>query len=57
MNLVNYRTYQLIKENEVVMETQAATFDRAIDYFYDIHPQAYSNSDYTFKVVKMPHER
>ena len=56
MTLVNYRTYQLIKENEVVMETQAATFDRAIDYFYDIYPQAYSNSDYTFKVVKMPHE-
>ena len=52
MSLVNYKTYQLLKENEVIMETQAASFDRAIDYFCDIHPQAYSSGEYSFKTAK-----
>lgn len=56
MELVNYRTYQLVKEGEVIMETQAATFDRAIDYFFDRYPEAYSDGSYSFKYLKMSHE-
>ena len=56
MSQVNHRTYQLLKEDEVIMETQAATLDRAIDYFIDEHPEAYSNNSYQFKYVKMSHE-
>lgn len=57
MSLVNHRTYQLLKENEVIEETEAATFDRAIDYFFDKYPEAYSDDSYQFKYVRMPHER
>jgi len=42
----------MIKDEEVVMETQSATFDRAVDYFYDVHPQAYSDPSYKFKLVR-----
>jgi hypothetical protein len=54
---VNYNTYQLFKEDSLIAETEAATFDRAIDYFLDTHPNAYSDSTYSFRKVKMPHER
>lgn len=57
MNPVNHRTYQLLKENELVDETEAATFDRAIDYFMDKYPDAYSDNSYHFKYVRRPHER
>jgi len=57
MSPVNHRTYQLLKENEVIMETESATFDRAVDYFCDIYPQAYSDPSYSFKMTKMAHER
>jgi hypothetical protein len=56
MTQVNYRTYQLLKEGKVILETEAATFDRAIDYFLETHPDAYVSSDYSFKYVKMSHE-
>lgn len=56
MGQVNYRTYQLVKENEIIMETQAATLDRAVDYFFDEYPEAYSDSSYQFKYVKKSHE-
>jgi hypothetical protein len=56
MNQVNYRTYQLLKEGKVILETEAATFDRAIDYFLVSYPDAYVSSDYTFKYVRMSHE-
>jgi len=52
MTQVNYRTYQLLKENVVVLETEAATFERAVDYFCDIHPNAYTDTTYKFKVVQ-----
>ena len=54
---VNYNTYQLFKEDSLIAETEAATFDRAIDYFLDTHPNAYSDSTYSFRKVKMSHER
>lgn len=57
MSQVNYRTYQLLKEDEIIMETQAATFDRAVDYFCDIYPEAYMCKDYSFRMSKMKHER
>ena len=57
MNLVNHRTYQLVNGDEIIMENQAATLDRAIDYFFDQYPEAYSDSEYQFKYAKMPHER
>jgi len=53
---VNYRTYQLLKENKVIMETQCATFDRAIDEFIYYYPEAYSDKCYSFKRVKFSHE-
>jgi hypothetical protein len=56
MDQLNYRTYQLLKEDKVIEETQAATFDRAIDYFIDRHPEAYSDTSYQFKYVRMSHE-
>jgi hypothetical protein len=52
MTKVNYRTYQLIKEDKVLIETESATFDRAVDYFFDVYPQAYSDPSYTFKIAK-----
>jgi hypothetical protein len=57
MNQVNYNTYQLFKEDTLLEQTEAATFDRAVDYFLDIHPQAYSDTSYSFKRVPMSHER
>jgi len=57
MSPVNYRTYQLLKENKIIMETESATFDRAVDYFCDIYPQAYSDPSYSFRMTKMSHER
>jgi len=53
MNRVNYRTYQLLKEDKLILETEAATFDRAVDYFCDIHPNAYMDNSYTFKVAPL----
>jgi|DEB0MinimDraft_4_1074332.scaffolds.fasta_scaffold288765_2 hypothetical protein len=50
------RTYQLVKEGKVIMETQSASFDKAIDYFFEFYPDAYVDSNYTFKTVKLPHE-
>ena len=57
MTQVNYNTYQLFKENTLVEETQAATFDSAIDYFFEMYPKAYGDSKYSFKRVPLPHER
>jgi hypothetical protein len=54
---VNYNTYQLFKGDELVEQTEAATFDNAIDYFFDLYPQAYGDNQYTFKRAKMAHER
>ena len=34
------RTYQLVKEGKVIMETQSLSFDNAIDYFFEFYPQA-----------------
>ena len=57
MTQVNYNTYQLFKNKELVEETEAATFERAVDYFLDLHPNAYSDTNYSFRRVKMSHER
>lgn len=54
--MVNYKTYQLLKENEVILETEAATFDRAVDYFLDVYPDAYSSNNYAFKSSKKSYE-
>ena len=54
---VNNNKYQLLKEGEIVVETEAATFDNAIDYFFDVHPNAYGDERYTFKRVKRAYER
>ena len=44
-------------KKELIEETEAATFERAVDYFLDLHPNAYSDTDYSFKRVMMSHER
>jgi hypothetical protein len=54
---VNYSTYQLYKEEKLLAETEAATFDKAIDYFFELHPKAYGDDSYSFKRVPMAHER
>lgn len=56
MTQVNNRTYQLLKENKVVLETDAATFDRAFDYFCEIHPSAYTDKTYSFRTAKKSYE-
>jgi hypothetical protein len=56
MSPVNNRTYQLLKENKVIMETQCSSFDRAIDEFFESHPEAYGDKSYTFKRVKFSYE-
>lgn len=38
-------TYLLKKDNEVLMEVSASSVERAMDYFYETMPEAYS-SDY-----------
>jgi hypothetical protein len=53
---VNNNKYQLLKEGQIVVETEAATFDNAIDYFFEVHPKAYGDERYTFKRVKRPYE-
>ncbi len=57
MREVNYRTYQMLKNNIVIEEIQSATLDRAIDYFLEIHPHAYSDNAYTYKYVKKVYDR
>lgn len=57
MQGVNYRTYQMLKGDVVVEEIQCATFDRAIDYFFESHPHAYGDSSYQFKYVRKNYER
>ncbi len=57
MSQVNYNTYQLFKEDVLLEQTEAATLDRAVDYFLHLHPQAYSDTTYSFKRVPMIHER
>lgn len=39
---MSYQTYTLIKDDELILETQAATVDRAIDYFAIDYPQIFS---------------
>ena len=56
MYQVNNRTYQLLKENQVIMETQCSSFDRAIDEFFESYPDAYGDKKYSFKRVKLPYE-
>lgn len=56
MYRVNNRTYQLLKENQVIMETQCSSFDRAIDEFFESYPDAYGDKRYSFKRVKLPYE-
>ena len=56
MSPVNHRTYQLVKGDDIVMETQAATLDRAIDYFFDRYPEAYTDNSYQFRYTKRNHE-
>ena len=53
---VNNNKYQLLKEGQVVEETEAATFDNTIDYFFEVYPKAYGDKRYTFKRVKKTYE-
>ena len=39
---MSYQTYTLTKNDELVLETEAATIDRAIDYFAIDYPQIFS---------------
>lgn len=47
----------MLKGDVVVEEIQCATFDRAIDYFFESHPHAYGDSSYQFKYVRKNYER
>jgi|TARA_R110000803_G_scaffold35710_5_gene77083 hypothetical protein len=52
--MVRHSTYQLNKitnkVNKIILETEAASLDRALDYFYLTIPESYSNKDYTISI-------
>ena len=50
-----HQTYLLKKNDEVVMETQAVTAERAFDYFMETQPDVYENfSQYSISIKQMP---
>lgn len=51
MNVLN-NTYELVKGDTVISITEAATFDRAFDYFYVLYPFIYDNNDYRVREQK-----
>lgn len=46
-------TYQLIKDENVLMETEAINAEHAIDTFYLQHPEMFTDSGYEVKVKKL----
>jgi len=50
-------TYQLIKKSKdlsekVILETDASTIERAMDYFYMVKPKSYGNQKYSIRIKK-----
>lgn len=55
LNKMSHKIYFLKKNDELIMETQAATVDRALDYFIESEPDVYNNfSKYSIGIKKMP---
>jgi len=42
MTNINPTTYQLLKDNKVLMEVTATCVERAQDFFYDEMPESYN---------------
>lgn len=53
---VSHPTYQLIKvkngKEKVIIETEAACVEKAIDYFFMLNPKAYGNDNYRIAIKK-----
>ena len=49
-------TYQLTKDEKIVMETQALDAERAIDYFYLDHPEMFTEQGYSVKIKRKEKE-
>ena len=55
MTNFNSTTYQLLKDDKVLMEVTATCVERAQDYFYDEMPESYSvGYTITPKPIKTP---
>lgn len=46
--------YALYKGDKLYMETESASADSAIDYFYVIQPDFMVNKEYSFRVEPTP---
>lgn len=54
-NKMSHKTYILKKNDTLVMETQAVTVDRALDYFIETDPDVYNNfSQYSIGIKPTP---
>ena len=53
---MSHVTYQLSKDDEIIMETQAIDAERAIDYFYLDHPQMFTEQGYSVRIKKKEKE-
>lgn len=52
---MSHQTYQLKKDDKIIMETQSVTVERAVDYFIDIHPDFYDNfKEYNIVIKPKP---
>lgn len=49
---MNYRTYELIKEGQVIHQTEAQSADSALDYFSLFHEDIMSSKNYQLKTRK-----
>lgn len=54
---MSHVTYQLEKDDEIVMETQAVDAERAIDYFYLDYPEMFTQEGFSVKIKKTEKER
>jgi hypothetical protein len=54
---MSHVTYQLSKDDEIIMETQAVDAERAIDYFYLDYPEMFTEDGFSVKIKKKEKER
>ena len=53
---MSHVTYQLAKDDEIIMETQAVDAEKAIDYFYLDFPQMFTEDGFSVKIKKKEKE-
>lgn len=56
LNKMSNTTYQLTKDEKLVMETQAVDAERAIDYFYLDYPEMFTEQGYSVKIKRKEKE-